>query len=110
MGAAVSTVDGSMLMQCQSCHGSMSTVGATTRIGWLNEPNCQACHTGDAVSNGGQIRFVDAFDTPGHLRVATNTRFATNPNVPATGLSLFRFSAGHGGLQCKACHGSTHAE
>jgi hypothetical protein len=110
MGAAVSTADGSMLMQCQSCHGSMSTVGAATRTGWLEEPNCQACHTGDAVSNSGQIRFVDAFDSPGHLRVPTNTRFATTPNTPATGLSLFRFSLGHGGLQCEACHGSTHAE
>jgi len=36
--------------------------------------------------------------------------FATQPNTPATGLSLYRFSAGHGGLQCSACHGSTHAE
>jgi len=25
-------------------------------------------------------------------------------------LSLYRFSKGHGGLQCEACHGSTHAE
>lgn len=110
MGAAVSTVDGSMLMQCQSCHGTMSTVASTTRIGWLNEPNCQACHTGDAVSNSGQIRFIDAFDSPGHLRVPTNTRFATSPNTPAAGFSLYRFSVGHGGLQCSACHGSTHAE
>ena len=110
MGAAVSVVDGSMLMQCQSCHGSMSTVGAATRVGWLNEPNCQACHTGDAVSNSGQIRFANAFASPGHLRIPTNTRFATNPNTPASGLSLYRFSQGHGGLQCAACHGSTHAE
>jgi hypothetical protein len=110
MGAAVSAVDGSMLMQCQSCHGSMSIVGAATRTGWLNEPNCQACHTGDALSNSGQIRFVDAFDSPGHLRVPVNTRFATTPNTPATGISLYRFSSGHGGLQCEACHGSTHAE
>ena len=40
----------------------------------------------------------------------TDTRFATNPNMPAAGFSLFRFSKGHGGLQCEACHGSTHAE
>ncbi len=110
MGAAISVVDASMLMQCQSCHGSMSLVGAATRTGWLNEPNCQACHTGDAVSNSGQIRFVSAFDSPGHMRVPPNTRFATTPNTPATGFSLYRFSVGHGGLQCSACHGSTHAE
>lgn len=110
MGSAVSTVDGSMLMQCQSCHGSMSMVGSSARIGWLQEPNCQSCHTGDALSNSGQIRYTSSFDTPGHMRVPPNTRFATNPNTPATGFSLYRFSSGHVGLQCSACHGSTHAE
>lgn len=110
MGAAVSTTDGSMLMQCQSCHGSMSTVGSPNRIGWFQEPNCQSCHTGDATSNSGQIRYSSSFDTPGHMRVPTNTRFATNPDTPVTGVSLYRFSSGHGGLQCSACHGSTHAE
>ena len=39
-----------------------------------------------------------------------NQTFATNPDTPAPGLSLYRFSTGHGGLQCSACHGSTHAE
>ena len=37
-------------------------------------------------------------------------RFATNPNTPAAGFSLYRFSKGHGGMQCEACHGATHAE
>ena len=37
-------------------------------------------------------------------------RFATKANAPAAGFSLYRFSSGHGGLQCAACHGSTHAE
>ena len=41
---------------------------------------------------------------------AVDQTFATTPNTPASGLSLFRFSVGHGGLQCEACHGSTHAE
>jgi hypothetical protein len=36
--------------------------------------------------------------------------FATNPDTPLPGTSLYRFSRGHGGLQCSACHGSTHAE
>ncbi len=88
----------------------MSQVGSPARTGWLHEPNCQSCHTGDALSNSGQIRYTSSFDTPGHMRVPTNTRFATNPNTPAAGLSLYRFSSGHGGLQCSACHGSTHAE
>ncbi len=109
MGKAVAP-DGTMEMQCQSCHGTMSTVGSTNRIGWLNEPNCQACHTGDAVSNNGQIRFTSVF-TNGSMRTPSNTRFATSPNAPAPGLSLYRYSfGGHGGLACSACHGSTHAE
>ena len=36
--------DGSSQMQCQSCHGTMQSVGSHTRQGWLNQPNCQACH------------------------------------------------------------------
>ena len=110
MGAAVERATGNLSMQCQSCHGSMAQVGATTRTGWLDEPNCQSCHTGDAVSNSGQIRYLTSLDASGNLRVPTNTRFATNPNTPAAGHSLYRFSSGHGGLQCSACHGSTHAE
>ena len=43
-------------------------------------------------------------------RVAVNSTFATSTNTPMPGKSLYRFSAGHGGLQCSACHGSTHAE
>jgi len=99
-----------MQMQCQSCHGIMSTVGAANRTGWLQEPNCQACHTGTASQNNGQIRYTNAFDTNGQLRVPVNTTFATTPNQPATGYSLYRYSSGHGGLQCEACHNSTHAE
>ena len=109
MGAAVAT-DGSLAMQCQSCHGSMSQVGAANRTGWLDEPNCQQCHTGSATQNNGQVRYTSAFETNGTPRVAVNSLFATNANTPAPGKSLYRFSKGHGGLQCSACHGSTHAE
>lgn len=109
MGAAVAG-DGSYLMQCQSCHGSMSDVGASTRNGWLQEPVCQSCHTGTATSNAGAIRFTSVFTSPGVVRTTTDSTFATNSNAPAAGLSLYRFSVGHGGLQCEACHGSTHAE
>jgi hypothetical protein len=111
MGTSVAT-NGTLSMQCQSCHGSMSVVGATNRVGWLNEPNCESCHSGDAVSNNGQIRYTTVFvaTNSSSMRVAVNRRFATNTNVPAAGLSLYRFSRGHGGLYCAACHGSTHAE
>ena len=108
MGAAVAP-DGSLAMQCQSCHGSMRDVAADTRMGWLDEPACQSCHTGTAVSNSGQIRYTSVFDDTGAVRVAANSIFATTADTPAPGLSLYRFSSGHGGLKCEACHGSTHA-
>lgn len=109
MGNAVAA-DGSLLIQCQNCHGGMAAVGTAGRQGWLEEPTCQACHTGTATSNAGQMRFTSAFDAEGKLREPANPTFATNSNTPAGGLSLYRFSSGHGGLQCEACHGSTHAE
>ena len=105
MGNATQS-DGSMTMQCQSCHGSMSTVGAVDRVGWLEQPNCQSCH-----HDG--IRETSALDGDGKVKdfhATADQRFASNPDTPATGFSLFRMSEGHGGLQCEACHGATHAE
>ncbi|MCX6629541.1 MAG: Ig-like domain-containing protein, partial [Candidatus Solibacter sp.] len=104
------TADGTLAIQCQNCHGSMSAVGDPARQGWLNEPGCQNCHSGTATVNAGQIRFTSALDASGKLRAPRDSTYATQANVPAAGLSLYRFSAGHGGLQCEACHGSTHAE
>ena len=109
MGKAVAP-DGSMEIQCQDCHGSMSVTGDPGRQGWLQEPTCQACHTGTAATNRGQLRFTNAFEASGALRQPADSTFATTANQPAAGLSLYRFSSGHGGLQCEACHGSTHAE
>jgi PKD repeat protein len=110
MGSAIAA-DGSMEMQCQSCHGNMSAVGSSSRVGWIMEPNCQGCHTGTASTNSGQIRYTSAvIDTNGTMRVPADRTFATTTDIPAPGLSLYRFSIGHGGLQCSACHGSTHAE
>ena len=109
MGKAVAT-DGTLAMQCQSCHGNMSRVGAPSRVGWLSEPACQSCHTGTATHNNGQIRYSSVFGTDGQPRIAVDATFATNPDVPAAGFDLYRFSYGHGGLACEACHGPTHAE
>ncbi|MEZ5966985.1 MAG: Ig-like domain-containing protein [Planctomycetota bacterium] len=109
MGNSVAN-DGSLAMQCQSCHGNMSRVGAAARTGWLDQPNCQNCHSGTATQNSGQIRYTTAFDGSGNYRTPANATFATNPDVPAPGFSLYRFSKGHGELRCEACHGSTHAE
>ncbi len=95
---------GNATMGCQSCHGNMSDVGASNRVGWLQQPNCQACHYDGK-------RETSAIDpATRRLRAVSDTRFATNANVPAAGYSLFRFSKGHGNLQCEACHGATHAE
>jgi len=109
MGSSVAA-DGTLAMQCQSCHGPMSAVGAPARQGWLEEPVCQSCHTGTATQNTGQIRYISAFSAPGQPRQPASDVFATNPNAPVAGVSLYRFSYGHGGLACEACHGSTHAE
>lgn len=109
MGRAVAA-DGTLAMQCQSCHGSMSLVGTHGRAGWLEEPRCDNCHTGTATHNSGQIRYTDAFSSPGVLRSAADATFATNDGAPGPGLSLYRFSFGHGGVACEACHGPTHAE
>jgi hypothetical protein len=102
MGDAVDA-NGNATMGCQSCHGNMTKVGNPARSGWLHEPTCQACHY-----NG--TRSTNALDAAGNLVVPTDTRFATNANVPVAGSNLFRFSKGHGGMQCEACHGATHAE
>jgi hypothetical protein len=108
MGSAVAT-SGDLAIQCQDCHGKLSTVADTQRQGWLDQPSCQNCHTGTAVKNNGQIRYTSVYDN-GTRRKAVDATFATNDDVPAKGYNLYRFSIGHGGLQCEACHGSTHAE
>jgi hypothetical protein len=88
---------------CQSCHGNLSLVGQQTRRGWLDVPACQMCHTNSQ-------RYTTTFDSPGHWRVSTDPAFATNPNKPLPGTSLYRYSSGHGQLYCSGCHGSPHAE
>jgi hypothetical protein len=46
---------------------------------WLNEPRCDTCHTQTATRSYNQDQ------------------------------ALYRFSKGHGGVYCEACHDSTHA-
>jgi hypothetical protein len=103
-GAMGNPVDGTgkHLMECQSCHGSMATVGGN-RNGWYDVPTCQSCHHDGA-------RDTVAINPDGSFKASSDIRFATNADTPAAGLSLYRFSVGHGSLQCEACHNSTHAE
>lgn len=100
--------DGSNAIDCQSCHGNMSKVGQASREGWLDEPGCQHCH--DKDTSGKFVRYTSVFDNSGLLRSTLDNRFAGNTNTPMNGFSLYRFSKGHGNLQCEACHGATHAE
>lgn len=104
--------NGTNAIDCQSCHGPMSNVGRAGREGWLDQPNCQQCHDRNATSTSNFARFTSVFASGTTLRTIVDTtgRFATNANTPATGFSLYRFSKGHGNLQCEACHGATHAE
>ncbi len=124
---------------CQDCHGGMAAVGndfsknvspdnpgafvldGSLRVPWANEPGCQSCHTGDALSNlansanvikaSDGIRLLQAYrtnDSNAKPIVAVNRRFAENQTSGKQ--VLFRLSSGHGGVFCEGCHGSTHAE
>ncbi len=107
-GAMATATDatGNPSISCQSCHGNLSAVGSTARKGWFNEPVCESCHNSAAPGQ----RAITGADANGLPIVPTDHTFATNANAPVTGLNLYRFSTGHGGLQCEACHGATHAE
>jgi hypothetical protein len=94
-------------IECKDCHGSMLAVGRDSREAWVDEPRCESCHTGDAVSHQGNgIRLSQAWDGDADVatpRVAANKRFSENNNT------LYRNSLGHGDVACEGCHGSTHA-
>lgn len=97
---------GNPAISCQSCHGNLAAVGSTARKGWFNEPTCESCHNSAAPGK----RAISGINATGIPTVPTDHTFATNANAPVAGLNLYRFSTGHGGLQCEACHGATHAE
>ena len=104
------TSTGKHAIECQSCHGNLTALADPKRNGWLTEPTCQACHTGLASSTNTTLAYTSAFSSGTTLRTTADTTFATSVNTPSTGLSMYRFSSGHGGMQCESCHGSTHAE
>lgn len=104
------TSTGAHAIECQSCHGNLSALGSSSRTGWFSEPNCANCHTGLASATNTTLAYTSAFSSGTTLRTPADATFATNANSPTAGFALFRTSSGHGGLQCEACHGSTHAE
>lgn len=102
MGNALDA-SGKPAMNCQSCHGGMQAVGSAARIGWVQQPTCQSCH------HDGK-REISGVNGSGVVNTWADQRFASNPNTPASGFNLYRFSKGHGNMQCESCHGATHAE
>lgn len=101
-------------LSCQNCHGGLLAVAGqfpladgSKRQPWIDLPQCQSCHTGDANSHlGSSIILSSAFaagDNSAEPIIASNKRFAEQDNT------LYRNSKGHGGVACEACHGSTHA-
>jgi hypothetical protein len=88
---------------CSSCHGTLTYASNPARNPWLVEPSCQLCHQNSQ-------RYTTTFDSGGNWRAVTDQTFATNQNVPIAGSDLYRYSSGHGGVYCSACHGSPHAE
>jgi len=133
---------------CQDCHGNMGQVGNdfsgdvsidnpgafiladdyytnpdTPRVPWANEPACQSCHTGDALSNladeadtiaaADGIRLLQAYrigDAKATPILAQNQRFAETQLANGNPM-LYRLSTDqHAGIFCEACHGPTHAE
>ena len=103
MGHAVDQ-NGNSLIQCQSCHGTMEAVATSSRQGWIDEPNCQACH------QEGQ-RYTSAVTdiNTGTLRSALDLHFGTEKETDNNNTKLYKHSLGHGGVACSACHGSQHA-
>ena len=91
--------DGTMEGTCYSCHpgpttkclrGTMATAGET----------CQSCHGNMAdVANPARNPWVDL---PGCSQ-CHDAAHSENPGM------LYRFSRGHEGVYCQACHGSQHA-
>ncbi|MGE3166882.1 MAG: hypothetical protein AB7O52_18405 [Planctomycetota bacterium] len=106
-------------LECSHCHGDMLATGGVfagdfdhngqlrTRLPWRDEPRCESCHQGDAVSPGPASmlrRFAHEIADPAAVPLlAANPRFAENPGT------IYRNSHGHAGVACEACHGSPHA-
>ncbi len=101
MGNAVDQ-NGNSKIQCQSCHGTMEAVAQNSRKGWIDEPNCQACHH-DGTRGTTAVTDMDT----GALVSTSDLRFGTEKE--GNGTKLYKHSLGHGGVACSACHGSQHA-
>ncbi len=135
---------------CADCHGDMAAVGQvhdkpkpgpegkTTRVDWLDQPDCGSCHMGDgnfgknspdAFSAGVMKRAFAENDKSATSRTPMTPRFAvqaseskeitkddwvdpqysTRHSVQTLTKPLYRNSRDtHGDVACAACHGGSH--
>jgi PKD repeat protein len=102
---------------CSDCHGGMLAVGgqiqlstspARTRVPYVDQPRCESCHIGDALSvTTGPLILTQAYeatDPAATARTMPASRYAQE-----TG-KTYADSLGHGSISCIGCHGSSHAE
>lgn len=107
----------SATLTCKDCHGGMLAVGGETELTttpprprqpYVDQPRCESCHIGDAVTeNGGTVVLRTAYvdtDLAATPRLEPTSRYAQEVGKG------FVNSTGHGKLACPACHGVTHAE
>jgi len=91
---------------CYDCHPGQTTQCLRTAIGGMgylgSDPTCVLCH-GDAAQVGNSI----ADGRQPWLKEPTCSR-CHGINYSTHG-KLYRFSTGHGGVYCSACHNNPHA-
>lgn len=98
-GKHIAMDDGTMQGTCYQCHPGPKTKclrGAMFKAGY----NCYSCHGGMAAVADPQRR--PWLDEP-RCANCHASNYHENPNT------LYRFSVGHEGVMCQACHGSPHA-
>ena len=103
---------------CVTCHGSLSQVGSSipaTRIPWVNEPKCVACHTGVAevdtlttlyrnAQGHGNLRCAACHGSP-HAMIPTNRAQASDH------YQALQYQGGAKSIgSCGICHSSSRGE
>jgi hypothetical protein len=91
---------------CYSCHPGPRTFCQRTAIGQMGpsgtDPNCQRCH-------GTLAQVATDLQAGREPWLQEPTCEQCHGSIYSTGTTLYRESAGHGGLRCAACHNSPHA-
>ena len=90
---------------CYDCHPGALTQCARSLEHTAEDGNCTTCH-GNLSEVAGSI---ESGRTPWLEEPACADCHSSSIPQIATGSTLYRNAAGHGGLYCAACHGSPHA-